>query len=105
MKAPSKYKWLICTLLTWIILFAVPTFRYHLKVMAEGSPWIHFTILPSNYWQYRFDMYSPSLPIKNQAIKSGGTIYGSLSNPNILKPIDAIIHEHPDVTWLIAARL
>jgi len=105
MKFIPKYKWLLFTLCIWAMILGVPTLRYYVRVMTEGSQWIRFTLIPNNYWSQRFGMDEPELPIKVGALSKSDSIYGTSNNLNILQPIDHIIQQHPDLPWLIALRL
>jgi len=99
-----KNKWLIFTLCIWAIIFDVPPFRVCVKAMVNGSPWIHFTVLPRN-WDSRFGPDSPELPIRVRAIKGSVDTFEWPSNFQTLDKFDALLQKNPNLSWLIALRL
>ena len=99
-----KNKWLLLTLLIWAIIFSIPPLRACVKAMVNGSPWIHFTVLPRN-WDSRFGPNSPELPIRVHAIKGGVDTFEWPSNFQALDKFDALLQKNPNLPWLIALRL
>jgi len=101
MKFAMKNKWLLLVLLLWGIIFSVPRFRNILHAWYDGSPWIQFTLIPNVFWMTPFDIKTTELPMKVNVLNS---IFW-LQTPKSLDDIDRLIHENPNVPWLIAFRL
>jgi hypothetical protein len=104
MKLAVKNKWLLLTLLIWVIIFSIPPLRLCVKAMVNGSPWIHFTVFPRN-WDSRFGPNSPELPIRVHAIKGSVDTFEWPRNFQALNKFDALLQKNPNLPWLIALRL
>lgn len=104
MKSAFKNKWLVFVLLIWTVIFCVPSLRVLLKAMAQGSPWIRFTVIP-NYANSQFDPNTPELPLQVEAIKGGEEVFEWPKNFETLNKLDQLIHKNPNLPWLIALRL
>ena len=102
MKLAVKSKWLLLTLLIWAIIFCAPPLRSHLRAWYSGSPWLKFTIIPSDdHWGARFNEHPQELPVLATSIES--KVWGEKFKT--LDDLDHLIQQNPRLPWLIALRL
>lgn len=105
-----KHKWLVGTILIWIVILCAPALRYSLRVSLKDSPWIRSSVLPSNtdYGNGFFPVLRVrNAPVSIQVMNILNEDQGMIRDIQLRKLplLDELIEHNPNTPWLIAARL